>query len=231
MTEEYEIEIVDNHIIAKMRDKRVLIDTGAPQSIADERPFLLLGDRYEFPQTYNGIGTRELSNFVGTEIHAMLGGDVLSEIYFVIDWQELKMQVSTDSIQFTGSTIPVRLIMNVPLIKLEINQNMVPVFLDTSAKLSYLNSMITNNHERTGVESDFYPGFGQFETSLYNVEVGLGDRRTNIRFGNLPQGLEGALNDAGANGILGNDIFEHFTIYFDMPNRRIVIEETTTNKR
>jgi hypothetical protein len=69
---------------------------------------------------------------------------------------------------------------------------------------------------------DFYPGFGQFDTTTYNVDVSLGGVPFTLRCGALPDPVAAALMKANTQGIIGNQILAGRMVgYF--PRRRLLV--------
>jgi len=221
--DKYSIEIVDNHIICLIDGKRVLLDTGAPNSISDGNSLLLLGKNFSFSPSFMGFSTDELSNQVGTEINILLGGDVLKHLNFFVDWENKTILFSSTAFKYKGARAPLDFFMNIPIVLLNIDGKIIRAFLDTGAKLSYLNPDLTSNHSLLGTALDFYPGFGQFNTYIYEVPVILADHTFTIIAGHLPNLLQMTLMMANTSGILGNDIFKYFDVSFNFQIEELIL--------
>jgi hypothetical protein len=92
-----------------------------------------------------------------------------------------------------------------------------------------LNPKITKSHKIVGNGSDFYHGFGQFETSIYEISITFAGETHPITFGNLPQTLLQGLMQNNTEGILGNDIFKYFNIYFELKNGIVIAKRRNGN--
>jgi hypothetical protein len=222
--EEYPIQIIDNLIIAIIKQKKVLIDTGSPYSLADGRPFFFLSNQYNFPISFMGLDISQLNQFISTEIDVLLGGDVLSKVFFIIDCKKRVIQISFTRLRFEGVIVPVDLFMNIPIIESRVGNQTIKAFLDTGARLSYLDSEILRNYDSIGNASDFYPGIGQFSTSIYEIPIMFADNTLKITFGELPKLLQKKLMEAGTKSILGNELFKYYKIYFCFQNRKIILK-------
>ncbi|RKZ79968.1 MAG: hypothetical protein DRQ35_03185 [Gammaproteobacteria bacterium] len=78
------------------------------------------------------------------------------------------------------------------------------------------------NFPSTGEVSDFYPGFGEFETETYRVDTMLGTTKFGLICGSLPGALGMTLGIASVEGIIGNEILMERTLgYF--PRRRLLV--------
>lgn len=219
----YSIEIVDNHIISLIDGKRVLLDTGAPNSISDGSYLAVLGNVYSFSRNFMGFSIDEISRLVGTEINILLGGDVLTNLNFFVDWDRKTLLFSSTQFEHQGPHVPLDFFMNIPILPLYVDRANLRVFLDTGAKISYLNPDITSNHNHLGRTSDFYPGFGQFYTDIYEVPVMLAYHTFTVIAGHLPTRLQNTLMMANTQGILGNDIFKYFNVCFNFQVKKIIL--------
>jgi len=219
------ITLVDNHIIIELDGKNILIDTGAPHSFGETSEIKILGKIYNLADNYLGLTTNELGEYIGADIDIVLGGDVLSKIYFLVDFQANMLYMDRFPVTLDGRAITVSMFMNIPIIQFEINGQQIRAFLDTGAKISYLDPQITANYPSTGTETDFYPGVGQFSTATYEIPVTLNNCECSLVFGNLPELLQMSLMMANTRAILGNDLFKFFKISFALPDTKIVLEK------
>ena len=220
---EYSVEIFDNHIIALIDGKRVLLDTGAPNSISDGSHLTILGEEHSFSSSFMGYSIDKIAEMVGTGVNVLLGFDILGKINFFVDWDKKILQFSSTPFEKEGEHIPLEFVMNVPVVVMKIDQTEFKMFLDTGAKLSYLNSALTKDRVSLGKVQDFYMGFGRFETETYEVMVVLGDQQFNIIAGNLPGLLQTTLMMANTQGILGSDLFKNFNVYFNYQSKEMII--------
>ena len=70
--------------------------------------------------------------------------------------------------------------------------------------------------------TDFYPGFGEFKTETYQLELSIGTESNKLICGSLPGLLSETLMMASAQGIIGNEIMKYRVIgYF--PNRKQLV--------
>lgn len=227
---EYSIEIFDNHIIALIEGKRVLVDSGAPTSISDGCSLRILGNNYSFPPNFEGFSIDQLNQLLGTKINMLLGADVLKTLNFFVDWDRKTHQFSVEPIDIKGTHIPMDLkFMNIPIVVLQVDGTSLKVFLDTGAKLSYLDPDITSKYNLIGREQDFYPGIGQFKTNIYEVPVMLGNHTFTVIAGNLHRKLQMSLMRTNTQGILGNDIFKHFNMCFNYTPSKIILAAKNSN--
>lgn len=219
--ETYPLGLYDNHIILLVEDKKVLLGTGGSKSIG-QAPLRLLTTEYRLDKEFMGITCEEISQFLGTEIDVMLGGDILKDLHLVVDINASQAIFSPVPFDYKGSLLPVDLVLNIPILEIEWEGKKLRVFLDTGAKVSYLRKKFTDNYPRVGKGKDFYPGLGTFEVDMVEIPVKVGDSFISLKFGNLPEALEVALLMAGCDGIIGFDLFRYFySLYFNLPGRMI----------
>jgi hypothetical protein len=70
--------------------------------------------------------------------------------------------------------------------------------------------------------TDYYPGFGQFQTDTHNVEFLIGGNSFFLRCGRLPDLLGMTLMMADTEGIIGNQIIQERVVgYF--PRRKALV--------
>jgi hypothetical protein len=96
------------------------------------------------------------------------------------------------------------------------------MFVDTGARLSYVDEKIAANYAPIGKESDFYPGIGEFETDVYEIPFQQGEMGFQLRCGVLPKILETALFVTGKRGIVGSELFEKGMVCLAFPEQAIL---------
>ncbi len=224
MTESISIETIGGHIIALMGGKRVLIDTGAPNSISDSGYLEILGERHVFGGGFSGLTMSQLNDYLNTPINALLGGDTLGAFYFSLDTRAGIMELSTEPIPFEGTEVPVTPFMNIPMIDIEIKGRKGRAFLDTGAKLSFVRRETVSGSPVLGTAMDFYPGFGSFMTNLYSCPLVVAGFHREMTFGNLPDVLEETLIMANVEAIIGTEILDCFRICFNLPRQKLILK-------
>ena len=223
--EVYPIKIVEKHIIALINNKNVLIDTGSPCSVGAFNQLTLMNKTFRLYKNYLGLEVDKLSKFIGSRIDVLLGGDILSKFFFCINWNTEKIQFSSSPIVSDVLEIPLNFYMDIPIIELKISNRDIKTFLDTGAKLSYLDPDITSNYKIKEEKTDFYHLIGEFNTPVYKIPVIFANRRFIFNFGNLPELLQTALRISNVEGILGNEIFLHYSICFDYRRKKLILKE------
>jgi len=198
----------DSHILAEIGQERVLIDTGSPSSVGDGGTIRIGNSEYQIAPTFMGTTVTEIGRLIATRISALLGADILNRIDFRIDLDESKFTVTDGTLDFGGTTIPTESFQGVPIIRARFDHGEEKCFFDTGAILSYLHSSLAGSYPVVGTDTDFFPGFGKFQTEVRKSRVKIGGRGYNIRFGTLPPILEAGLLLAGVKGIIGSALCE-----------------------
>ena len=216
----YNIDTYDNHIILLFDNYKYLIDTGSPVTIANSDRIEVFNTSYKTSTNYLGLTVEALSKSLGTNIDALIGGDILKNHIFKIDFKN-KLFIILDKIDTNNKFIDIDLFMEIPIIEVEIDENRIRTFLDTGAKISYINSTYIENLKPIGRSQDFYPTVGTFETDIYRFPIIFNGLEIELTFGVLPIELEQTLSFGNTNGIIGNDIFSYYSITFDYENKKI----------
>ena len=99
------------------------------------------------------------------------------------------------------------------------------MFVDTGAKLSYVDHKIASQYTSIGKERDFYPGMGEFETSVFDIPFQLGQLNFNLRCGVLPPLLEKTLLVTGNGGIIGSELYQRYMVDLAFPENAIYLKE------
>ena len=160
---QYPIDIFDNHVILIDKDKRLLIDTGAPISISDGSSIDIFNNVYSTEKTYHGANINEIGNYVGCSLNALIGNNILTNYVFQIDfnnklfsiWNSLPEETinTEDFIEADFQGIPtIDVLVN--------NDNPITSWLDTGAKISYINKNFVQQLDPMENQKDFFPSYG-----------------------------------------------------------------------
>ncbi len=217
--------VYDRHLIFDLDSSKVLLSSGVSTSFGD-KPLTLLGQKHQLFPTFIGASAENVSKYIGTKIDAVLGGDILKNLYLEINLDREIATFATTIQDHAGEPLSATLALNVPVITIEFRGNPVRLFLDTGAKVSYLRREMLENYPAANQEADFYPGLGSFEVQTYAVPIKLAGSNITVNFGGLPVQLEVALLMAGCDGILGHDLFRYFNpVSFNLPGLLINLQK------
>ena len=209
-----------DHIIFEVDGKRVLLDTGAPATIADADDFVFLGEQRSPANNFLGLTVEQLSELVGARIDVLLGMDVIGA-------QPLTIDVESGRLGFGGQTpdggvaLDVSSVIGVPAITATVAGRDLRAYFDTGAKISFVPRDLVGGTPAVDRIEDFYPGFGRFETDLHRLPCSIGGLESNLDCGMLPDLLQTALGMTGVKGIIGHEVCRRWTVVLDMQQREL----------
>lgn len=195
------------HLFAEIRNNLWLIDTGAPTSFGDAKSIMLNDRNFSIVESYCGLTADSLSEFVGVKCSGLLGGDILGFFDHIFDIPKLKLTTSHLELSHQSLSIPLTKFMGIPIVTAQIGNKLYRMFFDTGAQISYLQNDFLKSYPSAGEVSDFYPGYGRFQTDTFQAPVLIGGITFSMRFGCLPGLLGATLTVAGVQGIIGNSLF------------------------
>lgn len=221
MKKTYTINKFDNHLIIEDNGNTCLIDTGSPFSIFDGTSLDFCGR--QFPKGLSMCSADAISNLLGMHVDALVGNDILKHFNVLIDYAEGTISFSDESLNLSSAIeLPFDMSFGVPKVNMTLQGEERRFFLDTGAKISYVSSQMTQGLESVETASDFYMGFGNFDTPIYNMEASVAGQSFNVRVGNLPPMLEGTLIGlSGTAGVIGYDFFNRFKVQLDYANHML----------
>jgi SAM-dependent methyltransferase len=212
----------DGHAILKDGDHSILVDTGSPSTMHQHGPFPFMGREFPAQRNLMGLITAEnLTDMVGTPVTTLMGMDIIGRFRVHFSYRNGTLDFTGDEVGMTGNPVTVESFMGIPIVEAEIHGKPRRMFVDSGAKLSYLSAEYTAGMASEGVEQDFYPGHGRFQTPTYLIETSLAGYDFMVRYGNLPAALTQLLKMGGADGILGSDLFYAFDLGLDMRAGRL----------
>jgi hypothetical protein len=216
------LSVRNGHLFLEHEGALWLIDTGAPSSFGRSSRLTLAGETFRLAADYLGLTPDALSRAIGTPCAGLLGADVLGRFDHVFDLAAGTLTLSTGTLYHTGQTIPLTMFVGIPILEVRIAGADYRMFFDTGASVSYLQEPLLQHFPETGTVTDFYPGFGVFETETHRVEMQLGGRAVSLRCGTLPDLLGSTLLMAGTRGIVGLELLQEGAVgYF--PRRRCLV--------
>ena len=198
-----------------------LLDTGAPNSFGDQT--LEIGGRcFSIPDRYLGLTTNQLSRFTNYPIAGLVGVDVLNEFDVIFDAKNGSIGVSLDELSIDGESLAMTDFAGIPIIQVNISDSNWKMIFDTGAQISYFQDASLRSFPNTGTVTDFYPGFGEFQSEAFQVSVMLGATTHELIMVVLPEMLGISLMPAGVDGIISNEFLREYQIgYF--PRRQVLV--------
>ena len=123
-----------------------------------------------------------------------------------------------------GTEIPLDNIMGCPLVSARIGGQVVKLAVDTGARVTFLNPSLVTGERPVGHYDDFYITCGPFTCDSFEKRVRIGDISLDLIVGGLPPDLETGLGFMGLDGILGNDIFDHYPkVLYDLRGNMLTL--------
>ena len=222
----FNLEFNDNHPLISADGNHMLVDTGSPVTIHLEDSLWFAERDHRTMRKMMGLDIHTLRT--STRIDALttlLGMDLISRYQVLFDYRQMSLKFEEDPFDFVGVDVTAGHYMSIPLVIAEVAGSKRKMFLDSGAKLSYLRKSITEDKEPIGMEEDFYPGHGRFQTAVFELAGRAGNLEFTAKYGNLPVNLQPLLAMANADGILGYDFFEQFKVCLKARNGSVTIAQ------
>lgn len=213
---QFQIKLFEGHPIINDGENIILVDTGAPSTIHITDRLNFCSENYKCYTNYMGLTVSKISDMLGTEITTLLGADVLSDYKILFNYKNELIEFNKQDIAFDGIQTVISRFMGIPIIELSIDSQKMKFFLDTGAKLSYIQDSITSNYESIGTFEDFYPGVGIFQTECFEIPTSFENNNFIVKYGNLPTILQMTLIMGGTDGIIGYDFFKNFKVVLNL---------------
>ena len=158
-----------------------------------------------------------ISQLIGARVDVLLGTDILANQSMLLDWRDGSATFSRDEIQLHGRRVDAPLRLGVPCLQFSMGgSSSHHAFLDTGAKLSYMNPGAVNGTHPLGEDDDFFPTIGAFRTKVYGKEILLAGLPFSMRFGVLPELLSMSLAILGIRWLLGNEVLRGGSVLFEL---------------
>lgn len=214
---------LNGHLFFELDGELWLLDTGAPTSFGTAGTLLIAGEQFKLGSNYLGLTATTLSGFVGVQCVGLLGNDVWGRFDLVFDTTSGQLVVSTDELKLSGQRVRLDEIMGIPILTAQVRGRDCRMFFDTGAQISYFQDDSLADFPPAAPVSDFYPGFGQFQTETHQVDVTIGGAAFTLRCGRLPGLLGATLMMAGTEGIIGNQILSNRIVGYFLRRRMLVL--------
>lgn len=220
---DYRLDFSSGLPIARIEDRFVLINTGAPVSIAKEDEWLFLNQAIQFQAQFNGLTCEQLSLAMGIQVDVMLGMDVLADLHLRMNPAQELVQFSRQPFHSSGVRVPVDKGKLVPSIPLTLNGKTVDMRLVTGLKLNYIPASLVASLNPFGTAKDRLPGGNEFETALYKLPTTLGRYPMSLTCGVLPDAQRQLLLLGEGEGVLGADFLQTAPLTLAFPENELVV--------
>jgi 2-polyprenyl-3-methyl-5-hydroxy-6-metoxy-1,4-benzoquinol methylase len=161
---------------------------------------------------------------VGCQICGLIGADILNEFYISINLSEQYIEISKNKVELDGHSIEISDFMGIPIIPVTIHGQIRRMFFDTGAQISYFQDDAIESFPCVGHMSDFFPGYGEFETDIYSAQTVIGDKTFSINYGRLPTMLGLNLKMANVDGIIGNEILQDLSVAYHPKQSQLIFD-------
>lgn len=224
MKKTFTINNFDKHLIIEDNGNTYLIDTGSPFSVHDGDTLEFCG--HQFPRNMAPCSPNDISNLLGMHVDALVGYNVLKHFAVLFDYEKGEITFSDEGLSLPDAeAIPIDTSFGVPKVKMSLLGHEGLFFLDTGAKISYVASTTTNGLTPDETDTDFYVGYGDFETPIFNLETTIAGKIFHVRYGNLPMLLECTLMGlSGTKGVIGYDFFNNFKVLIDYSANQMYLD-------
>lgn len=208
----YNLTCKGEHLFVALPEGIFLVDTGSPTSFSRLGRLSFARQTETVPTSAMGmLDADELSGYVGVNVDGLIGMNLLARHMIVFD--DDKMFVDECPIPDHDFTLlESDSFMGIPIVSIRIAGQNVKMFLDSGAKLSYLDADYLKSFPVDETLPDFYPGIGRFTVDVSAVPCEIAGFHVPEKFGRLPSILQATLMIGGVHGILGHDFFARFRV-------------------
>jgi hypothetical protein len=226
MSESFKLELINNHLVAYIFSKLVLIDTGCEDSAGNfttstwgtiNRPGGVAGGT---------VSLKTISDYVGYPLDGLLGMGLLETVNFTINLKEERLTIFKNCPKSKGGVeIPLDQFLRVPVIPVCVDGIDFKAFADLGAQISYMPDSLVEGLVPIRVQEDFHPMAGRFTTPIYRKEIVIGGDRVELEVGVLPSDVALALSFSRIPIILGLSLLQQYeaTFVFTGKEKRIVL--------
>ena len=216
MFTEYSLTQFNDHIIID-NGQSIVFDTGSPMSFHDSGIIDIGGDSIAVPRSLLGVTSNYLTENIGCELHGLLGMDIITKHPLMIELKSGFMFFDDDDNYGNKfHSIHTNQLGGLIGIEIMINGRFARMFVDSGAKISYINKAFTNGLPIQRTADDYSPYIGKFQTSLFCCETHLlvNNCKPYIQeYGTPPQQIEFLLNQYHMDGIIGIELFKRFRLH------------------
>ena len=180
-----------------------VLDTGAPSSFGSLAKLEINDQIFEIQSNYMGFDNQKLSEALGENVEGLIGGDILNEYDSYWDFSTNRISFSLENLESEGIPISLEFFMGIPTLKVVLRGVSYNWFFDIGAVVSYVTEQLDEWETPVDQYDDFYPGYGNFSTEIFEDEITLETLILKIKCGVLPSLLGMSLGVGGCAGILG----------------------------
>lgn len=209
-----ECRMVKGHVLAAYEGRTLLLDTGSPESFGDVREVAIGKARHRLKRGYGIVNLEEVSGFVGHQVDAIVGMDILGRY-------NLQLDMAAGTTRFLEEPPAVQAEAVIPFqrrsgglifVDAVVAGRKACLAFDTGAYLSYMLPEFMEECPACGPLADYYPMIGHYRVDTRRVPVSLGTAEMEVRMGEAPEEVQTVLAAVGAQGIIGSALLEAFQV-------------------
>lgn len=222
MVRDYPAELVNGCLFTRIDDQHILVDSGSPVSAGKRAEWIFMNQSHQLATSALGVSPAYLSQEIGHPVDMLMGTDILKHYVLTVDLKNGILNFSEHAVKIGKFRAFFKVMAGVPIIRGKLAGETVEMFVDTGAKLTYVEKQMVAGLTPIRQEQDFYPTIGRFTTPVFELPLEInGGVKLQAQVGILPEKLESTLLVTGAKAILGTQLFKHYTISMDFVNREI----------
>lgn len=211
-------DVVAGHIVTRIRDHRVLLDTGSPVTFGRCERWRLLGDEHPVSPGILGFtvdaAVEHIRQLPGVppdfDFDLLLGTDLLWGHRLVLDFPAGLMRV--DPSPGLAARLPGSVRKRFIVEDLLVWGAALSAVVDTGAPVSYLATAHSGGFPLAGHARDFFHGEGDFEVPLRRGRAVFRGREVEVDFAEPPSSVSMAMRLLGVDAIVGTDLLEHLDV-------------------
>jgi len=219
---DYPAELVNGCLFTRIDDQHILVDSGSPVSAGKREEWIFMNQSHRLATSALGVSPAYLSHEIGHPVDMLMGTDILKNYVLTIDLKNGILNFSEHAFKIGKFRAFFKVLAGVPIIRGKLAGETVEMFVDTGAKLTYVEKQMVAGLTPIRQEQDFYPTIGRFTTPVFELPLEInGGVKLQAQVGILPEKLESTLLVTGAKAILGTQLFKHYIVSMDFVNREI----------
>lgn len=227
--------LINNHILITIEtnvgNKVCVFDTGSPLTLFFDdnvREYSIDGITYNCNACQSQMAAMltqfrpRIEKMIGVPIDGFIGTDIIMNSSIVINFPNEQLEISLDNILLENG-VRMDNIHGLPIFDISINGRVLRAAFDSGAMYSFVASHFVEN---LGLEPlnrttmDFNPTFGEFEISLFNGEIKIGDTNLGTQTIAIGSGYDNALRAVGVDAFIGNDTLKNSEVCISFLEKR-----------
>lgn len=222
----FKINLVKNHCVFTHDGRKLLLDTGSPNSYAKDR---IVFDNNNV--TANEAVIRTINEGFGMEIDGLLGMDILKNYSITIDYPNRELAFDKNMQNAEGIVLNLTYSSDIPVINvLSENGDNTDFFFDTGAAgCSYISPVLTEGLQQKGELSDFHPSIGNMILPKYETNIQIYDREypdrkiiVNMIAAKAPIKVQSMFTGT-IKGIIGYDLLKDNKVILQFPSDKLIV--------